>query len=113
MKLFMLKSLFLASIMFICVLFGMQQANEGIHKMKGYDDPNLGNAFTLTEGEEGKLQASFLGKDVTSHDLEKKKQELEKMNSYNIFSSSGKKITEGISTATDKTIKFITDTLEK
>jgi hypothetical protein len=113
MKRFMLKSFLLASIMFICVLFGMQQANEGIYRMKGYDDTNLGKAFTFTEGEEGKLQAHFLGKDVTSHDIQKKKQELEKMNSFNFFSSSGKKIADGISNAADKTLHFFTNTLEK
>lgn len=109
----MLKSLLLASIMFICVLFGMQQANDGIHLMKGYDDPNTGSAFTLTEGKQGKIQASFLGRDVTSHDLAKKKQELEKMNSYNFFSATGKKIAQGITTVTEKTIEMISNSKDK
>lgn len=112
MKLFMLKSFFLAAVMFLSVLFGMQLANDGIHGMKGYDDPDLGKAFTLSENEGGKLQASFLGTDVTSHDLEKKKEKLEKMKAYNFFSSTGKKLANGISTVTDGTIKFIVDLMD-
>lgn len=81
--------------------------------MKGYNDPDLGNALSLTEGEKGQIQGTFLGKNVTSHDLEKKKQELEKMNSYNFFSSTGKKMADGISSAADKTIELITKGLEK
>ena len=41
MKIFMLKAIMIAAVMLISVLFGMQQANNGIHKMKGYEDPNL------------------------------------------------------------------------
>ena len=38
MKLFMLKAIMIAAVMFISVLFGMQQANNGINEMKGYED---------------------------------------------------------------------------
>ena len=111
MKMFMLKSFFLAALMFVSVLFGMQFANDGIHRMKGYDDPDIGTAFTLNENEGGKLQGTFLGQDVSSHDLEKKKEQLEKMKAYNLFSSVGKKLADGISTATDGTIEFIVEKL--
>lgn len=107
MKWFMLKSMVLASLMFFSVLFGMQLANDGIHRMKGYDDPNLGNAFTLKENDQGKIQGSILGTDVTSHDLEKKKEKLEKMKAYNIFSSTGRKLADGVSAATKESIDFI------
>ena len=113
MKMFMLKSLFIAALMFISVLFGMQFANDGIHRMKGYDDPNIGTAFTLNENERGKLQGTFLGQDVSSHDLEKKKEQLEKMKAYNLFSSVGKKLADGISTATGGTIEFIVEKLNQ
>ncbi|MGJ7921432.1 YqxA family protein [Neobacillus sp. LXY-4] len=109
MKLFMLKSFLLASLMFVSVLFGMQQANDGIHRMKGYEDTGFGKAFTLNEDEQGKMAGTFLGNDVTSHDLEKKKQELAEMNSYNFFSSIGKSMAKGISEATEKTINYFVD----
>ena len=113
MKWFMAKSFFLAALMFLSVLFGMQFANDGIHRMKGYDDPDMGRAFTLSENEGGKLEGTFLGRDVSSHDLEKKKEKLEKMKAYNFFSSIGKSLADGISAATDGTIKFIVEKLNQ
>ncbi|WP_147532417.1 YqxA family protein [Bacillus marasmi] len=106
MKLFMLKSFILASIMFVCVLFGMQQANDGIHRMKGYDDSDFGRAISFSENEKGNIEASFLGQDVDSHDFTKKKEEIEEMNAYNIFSSAGKNITKGIEELTGKTLDY-------
>ncbi|MGW6163648.1 DUF3679 domain-containing protein, partial [Bacillus altitudinis] len=35
------KCLLLVTIMFLGVLFGMQQANHGMLSMKGYHDPSL------------------------------------------------------------------------
>ncbi|EIJ78937.1 hypothetical protein PB1_15304 [Bacillus methanolicus PB1] len=109
MKLFMLKSFLIASAMFLCVLFGMQQANEGIHKMKGYDDRGFNNAFTVKPRENGELEASILGNDITSHDLEKKKEQLEEMKAYNFFSSIGKQIAEWFTNVVNNIIKFITE----
>ncbi|MBS4191360.1 YqxA family protein [Bacillus sp. FJAT-49705] len=109
MKWFMLKSFILVSLMFMAVLFGMQQANEGIQNMKGYHDSNLKGAFTFQEGKDGQVQASILGKDVSSHDLQQKKEKLEEMKSFNFFSTVGKKLSEGISNLSESTITFITD----
>ncbi|MBP2241688.1 hypothetical protein J2Z40_002260 [Cytobacillus eiseniae] len=109
MKWFMVKGIFLISLMFLAVLFGMQLANEGIHNMKGYDDVNFKDAFTVNENESGNLQASILGNDISSHDLQQKKEKLEEMKAYNFFSSLGKSLSEGISEATEKAISHITD----
>lgn len=107
MKMFMLKALILAGLMFISVLFGMQKAHEGINNMKGYNDPNFTSAFTISENQEGKLEASVLGNEVSAHDLEQKKKQLEEMKAFNLFSSAGKKLGEGISTATQKVLESI------
>lgn len=107
MKMFMLKSLFLACIMFISVLFGMQQANEGILKMKGYGHEQFQGALSINETSEGEIKASILGNDVSSHDLEKKKAELEEMKAYNFFSSIGKALAEFITNLTETIIQFI------
>lgn len=112
MKMFMLKTLFLVSLMFISVLFGMQFAHEGIQNMKGYEDSNFKGAFTVQERESGELEASVLGNEVSSHDLQQKKEKLEEMKAYNFFSSLGKTLSEGISTATEKTIHLITDLIK-
>jgi len=108
MKMFMLKSMMLASLMFISVLFGMQQANEGIHKMKGYDDPEFKSAFTIKEEEDGSIKSAILGNDVSSHDLEQKRKKLEEMKAFNFFSSIGKKLAEGISYVMEKTMDLLT-----
>jgi Protein of unknown function (DUF3679) len=86
----------------------MQIANDGIHKMKGYDDPNFQNAISVKENGEN-LKATFLGNDITSHDLDEKKKKLEEMSAFNLFSSMGKKISEGISSASEKIINLITE----
>jgi hypothetical protein len=108
MKMFLLKSLMLASLMFISVLFGMQQANEGIHKMKGYDDPEFKSAFSIKETEDGSIKSAILGNDVSSHDLEQKRKKLEEMKAFNFFSSLGKKLADGISVVMEKTLELIT-----
>lgn len=105
---FMLKSLMLASLMFISVLFGMQQANEGIHKMKGYDDPEFKSAFTVKQTEDGSIKSAILGNDVSSHDLEQKRKKLEEMKAFNFFSSLGKNLADGISVVMEKTLELIT-----
>jgi len=108
MKMFMLKSLCLAALMLISVLVGMQLANDGIHKMKGYDDPNFQNAVSLNETD-NHLQATFLGNDISSHDLKAKQKKLEEISAYNFFSSMGKKMSEGISGASEKLVQLIAD----
>jgi hypothetical protein len=108
MKMFMLKCMGVAALMFISVLAGMQIANDGIHKMKGYDDPNFQNAISVKENGEN-LKATFLGNDITSHDLDEKKKKLEEMSAFNLFSSMGKKISEGVSSVSEKIINLITE----
>lgn len=106
MKMFMFKSVCLAAIMLICVLTGMQLANGGIHKMKGYDDSNFQNAVSINETDKD-FTGTFLGNDISSHDLEAKKKKLEEISAYNFFSSMGKKMSEGISSASEKMVHLI------
>lgn len=108
MKIFMLKALFLAAFMFVSVLFGMQQANDGIQQMRGFDDPNYEEAITIQEAESGELQASILGNEVSSHDLQKKREQLEEMEAYNFFSSLGKQFSATIQALMEETIQLIT-----
>ncbi|MEW9049565.1 MAG: DUF3679 domain-containing protein [Neobacillus sp.] len=105
MKMFMMKAICIAALMFISVLAGMQLANDGIHKMKGYDDPDFQSAVALDNNGE-QITATFLG---NSHDLDEKKKKLEEMNAYNVFSSLGKNISDGVSSLSGKLIKLITE----
>jgi len=108
MKMFMLKSLCLAALMLISVLTGMQLANDGIHKMKGYEDANFETAVGFQD-KGSNISASFLGNKISSHDIEAKRKKLEEISSFNFFSSMGKKMSEGISGASEKIIHSITD----
>lgn len=108
MKMFFLKFILVVALMFVSVLFGMQQANEGIHRMKGFEDVNMKEALNLRESD-GQVEVSLLGNEISSHDLQEKKEKLEQMKAYNFFSSVGKKLAEGVSAVTEKAIEFLTN----
>ncbi|MDQ0269514.1 YqxA family protein [Cytobacillus purgationiresistens] len=113
MKMFMFKLSCLIALMFVSVLFGMQKANDGIHNMRGYEDPAYKSALTVGETADGELQAAILGEDVSSHDLEGKKDQLEKMQVYNFFSSLGKGLSEGTRSLTEKGINYISELIQE
>ncbi|TKC19971.1 YqxA family protein [Robertmurraya kyonggiensis] len=112
MKKFFLKSIFVAALMFVSVLFGMQQANEGIYRMKGFEDADFKKALNVNQNEGGQMEVSVLGNDINSHNLAEKKEKLEEMKAYNFFSSIGKSLADGISAITKKSIELITDMIE-
>lgn len=91
---FTLKFFLLISFSAICILVGMQLANNGIREMKGYDDPEFKGAFHISEGQEGELEAALLGEKVTSHDIRVKQEKLEELEAFNFFSSLGSKLAE-------------------
>ncbi|RFU65769.1 YqxA family protein [Peribacillus glennii] len=93
---FSLKCFGIMLVLFFGILIGMQHANQGMKKMKGYDDPALNSAFTVKESNHGDMEAAFLGQKVTSHDLEQKKKTLAEMKAFNLFSTIGKKLSESI-----------------
>jgi hypothetical protein len=108
MKMFMLKSFCLAALLLIAVLTGIQLANNGIQKMKGYDDPNLETAVSFQE-KGNNVRASFLGNEISSHDIESKKKKLEEISAFNFFSSMGRKMSDGITGASEKLIQLIAE----
>ncbi|MFJ7306925.1 YqxA family protein [Peribacillus frigoritolerans] len=104
---FWLKCTGIVLVLFLGVLIGMQQANDGMKKMKGYEDPSLNSAFIINQSEQGEMEADILGEKVTSHDLETKKEKLEEMKAFNFFSSIGKTLGETISGAFQALIDMI------
>lgn len=105
---FFLKFILVVALMFVSVLFGMQQANEGIHRMKGYEDGNMKEALNVSKID-GQVEVSLLGEQISSHDLDEKRAKLEQMQAYNFFSSIGKKLAEGVSSIVGKAIEWITN----
>jgi hypothetical protein len=104
---FWLKCTGIILVLFLGVLIGMQQANDGMKKMKGYEDPSLNSAFIINQSDQGEMEADILGEKVTSHDLETKKEMLEEMKAFNFFSSLGKTLGETISAAFQALINMI------
>lgn len=104
---FWLKCTGIILVLFLGVLIGMQQANVGMKKMKGYEDPSLNSAFIINQSDQGEMEADILGEKVTSHDLETKKEKLEEMKAFNFFSSLGKTLGETISAAFQALINMI------
>lgn len=90
------KCLLIVTVMFLCVMFGMQQANNGMLDMKGYKDPSLKGAFTLTDGEDQEKEASILGQTVTAKDLEEKQKQLEQAETFNLFSKAGEALSNTV-----------------
>ncbi|WAA10362.1 DUF3679 domain-containing protein [Fervidibacillus albus] len=89
---FIRKVLFSIGLLFFGVLIGIQEANEGMLKMKGYEDPQFKDALTFQyDGDEG-YEATILGESVTKKDLEEKKKQLEEMGAFNFFTEMAKKI---------------------
>lgn len=109
MKMFLFKLFLIMSLMFIAVLYGMQLANEGIQRTKGYEDEEFAEAWNVTENEEGDMEVSMLGNDMGSHDLKKKKEQLEEMKAFNFFAELGEKLAEAVSKTSEKLIRFIAD----
>ncbi|WP_339146954.1 MULTISPECIES: DUF3679 domain-containing protein [unclassified Sutcliffiella] len=113
MKRFMVKCLFISLVLFLGVLLGMQQANEGMRKMKGYDDPAFsGQAFHVAETTEG-INGTILGRQINSQDMKEKQEKLEGIKAYNVFSSAGKKLADGMSGMMSGIFNKVQDTIEE
>lgn len=93
----MMKCFLLVTVLFFGILLGMQQANNGMKEMKGYDDPSFDTVVEVKEDHAGNIEASVLGQKVTNKNIEEKRQRLEKIESFNVFSAIGEKLSAGIS----------------
>ncbi|QFT89917.1 hypothetical protein FIU87_14730 [Bacillus sp. THAF10] len=111
MKRFMLKCLFISFVLFLGVLLGMKQANEGMRKMKGYDDPAFsGEVFHVVESSEN---ISFLGTQSNNQDMKAKQQKLEDIKGHNILSSTGKKLADGMTGMMNGIFNKVEETMEE
>ncbi|MBM7584742.1 hypothetical protein JOC86_001279 [Bacillus pakistanensis] len=111
MKRFMIKSILLISFLFIGVLIGMQKANDGILEMKGQNGHSLHQPLSVEQNEQGNMEASLLGNEVSSETLSEKKEKLEEMKAFNFFSSIGKAISDFVTSITEKIIQIISSLL--
>lgn len=75
--------------------------------MKGYDDPRFQNVFSVEEGHGGNYEATIFGKNIDSHDLESKKNGMEKIKNFNFFSEIGKKASKAVSDFVSTLLSFL------
>jgi hypothetical protein len=104
---FTIRCFALAVLLFFGVLLGMQQANEGLLKMKGYDDPSFQTVLDVEKARDGKLEAMVMGNKVTVENIEEKQKKLEKMKMFNLFSELGKRLAEAVRTFTRDLLAFV------
>jgi hypothetical protein len=88
---FFLKTFLLISILFFGIILGFLEANNGLHKMKGYDDGSFERVISIEE-HEGAYVTSILGEKISSHNLNEKKKIIEEIHTYNIFSDIAQKL---------------------
>ena len=91
---FILKVSALLFLLFFGIILGMQLANQNMKKMQGYDDPKMYEALTIDKQEDGEINATVLGNQLSTTDLEEKKKEMEEWKAFNVLSSAGKGIAE-------------------
>ncbi|KMY43707.1 hypothetical protein AC622_05160 [Bacillus sp. FJAT-27916] len=106
---FIWKTSLLVLLLFFGVILGMQFANQNMKKMQGYEDPRMYEAFTVKKEGEGEINATVLGKEVSTGDIEKKKEEMEEWKAYNALSSAGKGISSACTDIFQGLAKLISD----
>ncbi|MCL6588062.1 MAG: YqxA family protein [Anoxybacillus sp.] len=94
-------------ILFFGVLLGMQQANEGLLKMKGYHDPAFPSVVDVQKKENGAVEATVLGNKVTSETVDEKAKKLEQWKMFNMFSELGKRLAEAVHLAAAKLLSLL------
>lgn len=111
MKLYMLKALGLAAIMFALVLGGMQAANDGISRTKGYNDPGFKHPVSLEKDSTGEMKVAIMGGGSTTirfDDGNRQASKTEEAKSFNLFSSMGKALSAILTGAVKGIMEFVT-----
>ncbi|WP_110111400.1 YqxA family protein [Bacillus sp. CGMCC 1.16541] len=109
---FMMQCFLLTTILLFGVLLGMQTAQQGLVKMKGYEEENMSGAFTISKTKEGEVEASVLGT-TRVVDLQEKQKVLEERKIFNLFSSLGKQLATTVQSTIEKAVEAIHNVLSK
>lgn len=113
MKKFVIRCLLLVLTLFFGVLLGMQEANEGLLQMKGFNDQTYGAAFDIKKNELGEVEAAVLGQEITTHDIEEKQKRLENIKAFHFFSSVGNKLADILTMLFQKLLEAVITTFDK
>ncbi|WP_416729019.1 DUF3679 domain-containing protein [Fictibacillus sp. JL2B1089] len=93
---FMLKCFGLVTILLFGVLFGIQKAQVEMDDLKGSSQESVESSTSsgIKQEETEKNPAS-----ITSHDIKSKQEKLSEIDSFNVFSALGQRLTSWISSA--------------
>ncbi|MBS4199730.1 DUF3679 domain-containing protein [Bacillus sp. FJAT-49732] len=111
MRNFFVKCVLLFGVLFIGVMIGMNKANEGMLNMKGYSDESFQTPVTIQQNDDGKVETTFMGRDLPTFNLDEKKEKLEEVKAYNFFSEAGKFLANIVTTIAQKIFEFISSLL--
>jgi hypothetical protein len=92
---FMLKCFALVALLLFGVLLGIQKAHLEMIDLKGLSNKENTGSIIQTSGDQKREKDAH----SSSHDLKTKQETLAKVDSFNIFSALGKKLTSCISSA--------------
>lgn len=88
------------------VLIGMNRANQGMNDMRGYTDSSFQTPVHIQTTDEGSFDAAVLGNEISSFNMNEKKEKLEEVKSFNFFSEIGKLLADLISSIAQAIINF-------
>lgn len=110
---FLLKCFFTTTVLFLGVLIGIQVASNSMVKMTGESQYSTANLAKTEETVQGQSVYTKLPeeKELTSHDLEGKQAKLEQIETFNLFSQMGAKLSDGLNIVFSKMLSKITTTI--
>ncbi|WP_102345534.1 YqxA family protein [Bacillus sp. Marseille-P3661] len=113
MSKFLVKCFLLVVLLFFGVLIGMQEANEGLLRMKGFNDAAFQGAFDIKKNNSGEVEAAVLGEAFTAHNLEEKQKRLEEINAFHLFATLGSKLATFLTTIFQGLVKLVVITFDQ
>ncbi|OIJ16315.1 hypothetical protein BKP35_04085 [Anaerobacillus arseniciselenatis] len=91
---FFLKCFFITTILFLGILVGIQMASNNIVKMTG--DESYSTATIIKNNDVTTSEVINEDDKITSHDLQEKQQQLEQIETFNLFSQMGVKLSDAL-----------------
>lgn len=104
MEQFTRKCILLVISLFLITLAGMQVANSGLKRMKGYNNPTYEQIAHITGTDHRDVETTILGETFS---IEEKQKQLEELKSFNMLESMGR----GLTSLVQNVVRSITYTI--
>ncbi len=106
---FFLKCFLITTVLFLGILVGIQMASNNIVKMTG--DERYSTATIIKPNEVASTEVVEEIEKLTSHDLEEKQEKLEQIETFNLFSQMGDKLSDALNKLFSNLLSKITNTV--